>query len=103
MAELDKLRKEVKQLTAEKLYRHFQDHPPRDPEELQELFRGDDHTPWYLPPKAQATSGGGGDGESGPPGERNSGLSAAMEQAWKDISVRMQMDLRENNIKFQPL
>lgn len=33
-AELDKLRKEVKQLTAEKLYRYFQDHPPRDPEKL---------------------------------------------------------------------
>lgn len=95
-AELERLRNEVKPLTAEKLYRYFQDHPPQDPEGLRALFRGDDHTPWYLPPKAQTASGGGGDSggdESGPPGEGDSGLSAAMEQTWKDIDRRMQMDL----------
>ena len=93
-AELERLRGEVKQLTAEKLYRHFQDHPPRDPENLRALFLGDDHTPWYLPPKATATVGGNsGKDKNGPPGAGNSGLSAAMEQAWKDISQRMQMDL----------
>lgn len=97
-AELARLRREVQPLTAEKLYRYFQDHPPRDPEGLRELFRGDDHTPWYLPPKAQAEAGNGeGGGESGSSGEDggvgSSGLSAAMEQTWKDISGRMQMDL----------
>ncbi len=91
-AELARLRQTVKPLTAEKLYRHFQDHPPLDPEKLRRLFWGDDHTPWYLPPKATATVGGNSD-ENGPPGEGNSGLSAAMEQTWKDISARMQMDL----------
>lgn len=90
--ELDQLYQTVNPLTAEKLYRHFQDHPPRDPEKLRELFRGDDHTPWYLPPKATASAGGS-SGESGPPNEGTSGLSAAMEQTWKDISARMQMDL----------
>ncbi|NBI69047.1 metallopeptidase [Pseudoflavonifractor sp. 60] len=91
---LDKLRKEVKQLTAEKLYRYFQDHPPQDPENLRELFRGDDHTPWYLPPKVTASVGGNsGENGNGPSGEGNSGLSPAMEQIWKDISTRMQMDL----------
>ena len=101
--ELARLRQTVKPLTAEKLYRHFQDHPPRDPEKLRTLFWGDDHTPWYLPPKATATVGGNSDenglpsegniDENGLPGEGNSGLSAAMEQTWKDISARMQMDL----------
>ena len=92
--ELARLRQTVKPLTAEKLYRHFQDHPPRDPENLRALFLGDDHTPWYLPPKATATVGGNsGKDKNGPPGAGNSGLSAAMEQAWKDISQRMQMDL----------
>ena len=103
-AELERLRNEVKQLTAEKLYRHFQDHPPRDPEELRALFQGDDHAPWYLPPKAQASAGDagtgnagtgnadiGGDAEDG--ADTANGLSAAMEQTWKDISARMQMDL----------
>ena len=90
--ELDRLYQTVNPLTAEKLYRHFQDHPPRNPEKLRELFRGDDHTPWYLPPKATASAGGS-SGESGPPNEGTSGLSAAMEQTWKDISARMQMDL----------
>ena len=91
--ELDRLYQTVNPLTAEKLYRHFQDHPPRNPENLRALFLGDDHTPWYQPPKAQTASGGGGGDESAPPGEESSGLSAAMEQAWKDISARMQMDL----------
>ena len=93
-AELDRLRKEVKQLNAEKLYRYFLYHPPQNPERLRELFRGDDHTPWYPQPKLQVVAG---DGESG---ENNSSdgnsfgsLSAAMERTWKDISARMQMDL----------
>ena len=113
-AELARLRQTVKPLTAEKLYRHFENHPPRNPAELRRLFWGDDHTPWYLPPKATATVGGnsgesgppsegnsdenglpgeGSSDENAPPGEGNSGLSAAMEQTWKDISARMQMDL----------
>ena len=91
--ELDRLYQTVKPLTAEKLYRHFQDHPPQGPAELRALFLGDDHTLWYQPPKAQAASGGGGGDESALPGEGSRGLSAAMEQAWKDISQRMQMDL----------
>ena len=92
--ELDRLYQTVNPLTAEKLYRHFQDHPPRNPEKLRELFRGDDHTPWYLPPKATASAGGSsGKDKNAPPGAGTSGLSAAMEQTWKDISARMQMDL----------
>ncbi|MDE5588408.1 MAG: metallopeptidase [Acetatifactor sp.] len=104
-AELDRLRKEVKPLTAEKLYRYFIEHPPRNPEALRALFLGDDHTPWYLPPKARGGVGGqdgGSDGQSGPSGgdspdsdslDSDSGVTSSMEQTWKDISARMQMDL----------
>ena len=108
-AALDRLRKEAGQLTAEKLYRYFLDHPPRDLEALGELFRGDDHTPWYLPPKDQAAADGqknqnngpengiSGDGQQNRDNERksgeNGGASASMEQTWKDIARRMQMDL----------
>ena len=98
-AELERLRGEVKQLTAEKLYRYFLDHPPQNPEALRELFQGDDHTPWYLPPKTQAAADGNGGQSSGENrdgrgGENSSGgASASMEQTWKDISARMQMDL----------
>ncbi len=117
-AELDKLRKEVKQLTTEKLYRYLQDHPPRDLEKLRQLFRGDDHAPWYLPAKIQAPAWGAGTGDTdaGDAGtggadtgdtdagdadagegeggaDSTSGLSAAMEQTWKDIARRMELDL----------
>ena len=40
-----KLQKQVKQMTAEKLYHYFQSHAP-DPE-WAELFRADDHEIWY--------------------------------------------------------
>lgn len=96
-AELDRLRKEVKRLTAEKLYRYFLEKPPRNPEGLRELFWGDDHTLWYLPMKAQngcksdrtEESSSNGVGEF----ENSFGVSISMEQTWKDISTRMQMDL----------
>ena len=106
-AELGRLQGEVKQLSAEKLYRYFLDHPPKKPEALRELFQGDDHAPWYLPPKDQAAADGnsgqrggenrdgrGGENRDGRGGENSSGsASASMEQTWKDISARMQMEL----------
>lgn len=46
---LDMLRKDIRLLTAEKIYRWYLDHPPQEPDTIQELFRGDIHTPWYLP------------------------------------------------------
>ena len=93
-AELDRLRKEVKQLNAEKLYHYFLYHPPQDPERLRELFRGDDHTPWYPQPKLQVVAGDGESGENNSSGGNSFGsLSATMEQVWTDISARMQMDL----------
>ena len=87
--ELDRLRKEVKQLTAERLYRYFLNHPPRDPEAMRELFRADDHTPWYLPPKSLPVTGS----LDGSRFADDGSWFADMEQIWKDIGQRMQMDL----------
>lgn len=52
-AELQKLEKELKLLTAEKLYRNFLDKqlPPGEMERLRALFAADDHGFWYLPPE----------------------------------------------------
>lgn len=113
---LEQLRGAVKDLTAEKLYRHFLDHRPI-PEEflrLRELFYTDDHTLWYLPPEQKAaltgqaavvaqntasadggSSGGDSSDGDGFQGE-NSPLCSAragLIQRWKDISERMQTDL----------
>lgn len=51
MVVIDMLRKDIKQLTAEKIYHWYLDHPPKDPGTIRELFWGDDHTPWYLLPQ----------------------------------------------------
>ena len=120
-AELQKLEKEVKLLTAEKLYRYFLDKqlPPREIERLRGLFAADQHDIWYLPPeqKLQITmqfrvgagtgSGSlqGGSSDSNEQGDRDaaphddgsveSGLLSAAdaEQDWADVSQRMQQDL----------
>ena len=98
-AELDRLRKEVRQLTAEKLYRYFLENPPRDPAALRKLFWGDDHAPWYLPDQCQSSGSGAEDSggrqrqDSGDRESNSGGASAAMERTWKDIAQRMQLDL----------
>lgn len=114
-AELARLRKEVKQLTAEKLYRYILDHRPseRDFVRLHELFAADDHGIWYLPPeeKIQITirfrAGAGvpqtqtGDGQQpvgaddhiGPGSGQMSLTAADAEADWEDVSRRMQQDL----------
>ena len=108
---LERLRSEVKQVTAEKVYRWYLDHPPKNLEALAGLFQGDDHTPWYLPPQVQQmlAQGGGASGEGNQPSgsvssdgnssggspdssRRQEGLSV-MEQIWKEIARRMQLDL----------
>lgn len=111
---LEGLRKELKQVTAEKVYRWYLDHPPKNLEALAGLFQGDDHTPWYLPPKVQQliAQGGAGSGKEGQSGredrpngggsggnssgdspDNNGGGFSEMEAVWKDVARRMQMDL----------
>lgn len=116
VAVLEELREQVKDLTAEKLYRHLLDHPliPEEFLRLRELFYADDHTLWYLPPEQKAALTGqaaavaqntasvdggfsGGDSSDGDGVQRESSLlcsaRAELIQRWKDISERMQTDL----------
>ncbi len=44
---LGKLRGNIKQVTAEKVYKWYLDHPPKDLDVLTGLFYADDHAPWY--------------------------------------------------------
>lgn len=57
---LNTIQKEVKILTAEKIYRHFLANPPSDSklQELRDLFTCDEHSPWY-PSKDDQASGAG--------------------------------------------
>ncbi len=49
---ISELQAKVKQMTAEKLYHYFQDHPPKT--EWKELFRADDHEIWYNPQQRES-------------------------------------------------
>lgn len=92
------IRRDVKQLTAEKIYHYLRERafPPRELAILHQNFAADDHSLWYLPPE----NTGGGDGE---PDEhtkqrkrtvRVDSLSRTdLEQVWSDIARRMQTEL----------
>ena len=92
------IRRDVKQLTAEKIYHYLRERafPPQELAILHQNFAADDHSLWYLPPE----NAGGGDGE---PDEhtkqikrtvRPDSLSRAeLEQVWSDIARRMQTEL----------
>ena len=100
---LGQVKAEVKDLTAEKIYRWYLDQnlPPEQLVRLRRDFCADDHQIWYLPPEqaaaltgytggtgpseAQARDGGGGPSTWGNRGE--------LSQLWKDIAERMQTDL----------
>lgn len=92
------IRRDVKQLTAEKIYHYLRERafPPQEITILHQNFAADDHSLWYLPP--ESTSGG--DGE---PDEHTKQLKrtvrpdslsrAELEQVWSDIARRMQTEL----------
>ena len=71
------LKKSVRHLTAEKLYRHFLKNPPADQNDLRVLFRADDHGLWYQ--------------EAGfDPGSSR----GQAEQDWESLSRHVQGDLQ---------
>jgi len=106
------LQKEIKQLTAEKIYRYYLDEqlPPQKIAELRGTFYADDHRLWYMNDAERALAlgrsasgissepsegNGGGEGEGDRGGEGTPlpvGVSAA-EARWSEISRRMQMDM----------
>ena len=116
-AVIAELQAKIKQLTAEKLYRYFQDHQPKA--EWAKLFHADDHEIWYdqqLQQRLQQQAR-----ENGPPDQQNkqpdqdsdhngdhgddsSGKvsgdkrgkavdSSDISEEWKNISEHVQMDL----------
>ena len=99
----DKLKKEIGQLTAEKIYRYYLDRQ-LTAEKLAELrgaFYTDDHRLWYMTEAERALALGrpvrvtvtfeDGDGE-GDAGGLSVGVSP-IEARWSEISRRMQMDM----------
>lgn len=92
------IRRDVKQLTAEKIYHYLWERafPPQELAILHQNFAADDHSLWYLPPE----SASGGDGE---PDEHTKQLKRTvrvdslsrtdLEQVWSDIARRMQTEL----------
>lgn len=83
--ETEKLRGEVKFLTADKLYKYFMQKPPKHSEymRLKELFEADVHDIWYTREIRLGTDGSGGIGSSG------SGLL----KEWQDAALKMKVDL----------
>lgn len=81
-AVLERLQKEVKNLTAEKLYRHFLSNPPKDQNDLKVLFRADDHGLWYQEKGIELRMSGG-QRENKSPAERS----------WEALSHHVQADL----------
>ena len=114
---LKELRSQVRPLTAEKLYRYFLDRQLSDDQmaRLRDPFLADDHRAWYLPVKSGQGAGGGSQSngrtpETGTPGKQKSGRGGQgsraqtpksgterrdrdLEQTWKEISERLQVDL----------
>ncbi len=86
--QLTPLREQVGMLTAEKIYRYLLDRK-LSPEQIQELhtfFLADDHAIWYTNCAAvQSAEGDGAEAIFDP--------NAVMKETWKDIAVRMQVDM----------
>ena len=109
--ELERIRADVKLLTAEKIYHHFLEAGITDEEaeRLGELFRSDDHSGWHGPKPVKNESGRekdeqGRDDAAGPDSAED-GLSplippADLEEEWKDIAEKVQ-DALETVFKEQ--
>ena len=101
----DSLEKEIKQLTAEKIYRYYLDQEltPTKIAELRGAFYMDDHRIWYLSEEEQAQLLGkvtaiiSASSEEGVPslpgGSGSTSVISAAEARWAEISARMQMDM----------
>ena len=96
--ELDKLERELKIVTAERIYRHCLDGgiTPLQAADLRGLFYADDHEPWYMTAIEIKSAYGAGDPDDGqeqgdPDGDRLERGDLAQE--WKELSERIQQDL----------
>ena len=96
--EIERLKKHVNILTAEKIYSYYRDGgiPSEETERLKELFSPDDHSLWYKTENPdfflEATSGISGSLES--KNGASDGCAQGLMQEWKEISEKIQTDLQ---------
>lgn len=94
------IRRDVKQLTAEKIYHYLRERafPPQEIAILHQNFTADDHSLWYLPPEINGSVGDDGEPDARAVQRRRMNGTfaisrAEMEQTWADIAQRMQTEL----------
>jgi len=108
---IDKLKKSLKLMTAEKIYRYYLDLNLSDQDlaSIRQEFITDNHTLWYIPPKQETPSEDGEEGTSesetgeGKPGKAGAGhgmSSQALMELWKQISERAQVDIETASKKW---
>lgn len=94
---LDRLRKQIGMITAEKIYRYLMNSAMSEQEaaSLRGAFYADDHEIWYMTDEQKEKRYGAafaqGTDENG--GEAESGSRSETEQDWKKVSERMQVDM----------
>ena len=94
------LQKELKQLTAEKIYHYYREKKLTDKElkVLRGAFAADDHVLWYMTEEQKNNmlgrqSDGDGNTQNDGSGEARITVNAALEERWGEIARRMQMDM----------
>ncbi|MFC2065225.1 VWA-like domain-containing protein [Chloroflexota bacterium] len=111
---IEKVKEELKLMTAEKIYRFYLDRNLNDEqiEILREDFCADDHSIWYVPPKYQGQGKEKDNREGGSVDETNSEISfdpsmsanlQDLKDLWKQISERMQVDIETASRKWGDL
>ena len=105
---IDALKKSLKLITAEKIYRYYLDKSLGDEQlaSIRQDFFADDHALWYRPPEQKASrEAGAAGGEGGSPGENNRGGAnmpgiQELQALWKQISERAQVDIETASRKW---
>ena len=99
--DVERIRREVKLMSAEKIYRWRLDTPPGAAElrRLKQRFEADDHGCWYgdapyEAPDQQAAAAAGGSASGADAGEDMENAGAGPEPDWKEISEQIQEDLQ---------
>ena len=94
---LQRLKQEVGQLTAERLYRYYLDQHLTQEQlnGLRRLFFADDHSLWYHPPETRPERPGEGEEtqETDPDAPSPQQLRNATAQEWKELSERIEIEL----------
>ncbi len=96
----DALKKDVKQLTSEKIYHYYREKklPEKELRVLRGAFCADDHVLWYLTIEQRnilldRQSDGNGDSQDDGNGKAQITVNATLEERWGEIARRMQMDM----------